>query len=173
MVVQLWWEAEPFAVHIIPVDGITWTLPPLYLMIYLSHKLLPPLPPYMIKKGSKIINSCQLYLQITSTYDLLFDDSSTIHPSFLTGEQPPSWQPQIVWPDNPSPPKHYWKLWNHFLHHHVTAYLNKVSMAQSLTSIRYSFILFKHHFTSHLYRFMDDQMTWFPIQVTSHMGLRP
>jgi hypothetical protein len=42
------------------------------------------------KKRSLAIDRCQLHLQVISLYDLLLNDLTAIHPSFLVGERPPS-----------------------------------------------------------------------------------
>jgi hypothetical protein len=96
--------------------------------------------------------------------DLLTYDLSTIHPSYCVQERPPSRQPKILWPNFPSPPKHYWKSWHHFLHQIVTPLIQTLKLSWSTTPPRYNIIFFKHRQHFQLYRIVGTDVTCFCLQ---------
>jgi len=109
-----------------------------------------------------MINRCRLFLQILSLADMLLYDSQTIHQSYRQGERPPSRQSNIYWPPFDNPPKHYWKLWSHFIRFYVDPLIASSSFSWHANPvIRHKIILFKHRHFFHIYRVVDRDVTEF------------
>jgi len=116
MVAQIWRKTEPLGLHLKPSNNVTWVPAPLHPCDFSIMDLATSI---YDKKGSTIINQCRIYLQIISICDLLLFDTMPIHPDFLNGARPPSRISHILWPDFPRPPSKFWRLWGHFIQHHV------------------------------------------------------
>jgi hypothetical protein len=109
-----------------------------------------------------MINCCRLFLQIISLADMLLYDLQNIHPSYRQGEQPPSRQSTVYWLTFDNPPKHYWKLWSHFIHFYVDPLVASSRFSWCLNPpVRHKIILFKHRQFFHLYRVVDRDVTEF------------
>jgi hypothetical protein len=121
--IKIWKETQLHGVHLRPATGETWLPTPL------SHEdisIMELATGSYNSKGAYLINRCRLYLQVISIMDLLLYNLTAIHPSYLAGEIPPSCQSTLYWPNFPNPPKHYWKLWHHFIHTIVKPLLQKI-----------------------------------------------
>jgi len=161
--VQIWRDTEPFGLHLRPAQGISWTPNPLAPN---DQSLMEIAILQYNKKGSYIINRCRIYLQVILIYDLLLFRSSEIHPSYILGKPPPSCTSEILWLTCPRPPKHYWKLWHHFLHFCIKPMLEKMELLwDSFWLPRYIPSFFKHRLSPHLYRWQEGQMTRFTLGV--------
>lgn len=116
-----------------------------------------------------MINRCRMHLQAVSIYDLL-THKGEIHPDYRNGYRPLSRHSVLVWPDHPSPPKRYWKLWQTFLQLHVTPYINKIDIQwDNKASPRYNISCYKSTNTPYLYNFQPDSMAKFiPITQQRH-----
>jgi hypothetical protein len=104
-------------------------------------------------KGSAMINSCHLYLNLLSIYDLLLYQKFTIHPSFPLGEYPPSQVP-LLWPAYPKPTKTFWN----YLHCYVNPYISTrcLQWSSSVTP-KYKVEHFWHLKIMKLFQFKDGK----------------
>jgi len=113
-------------------------------------------------------DQCRIYLQVISLGDLLLHDTTTIHPSYLMGERPPSRKSSLLWPTPDRPPKHYWKLWGAFLKLHVIPNMGPIQTPwPPRVNHRFTPLFFKHSETPHLYKYDGDALTKYPISVKS------
>lgn len=159
---QFWHDTEPFGLHLCSAPNITLTPNP----ISLHNRSLMEIAVWIYDyKGSSIINRCHIYLQVISTLDLLIFGTQNIHPSYLTGEIPPSRESNILCPPVPCPPKHYWRLRSHFIQFHITP-ITKTTVTDwaSVQIIRYSPLFYKHHFSPHLYQVENNRLTCYHLQ---------
>lgn len=114
---QIWWETKPHRLLLRPATSITWTSTP----FTTNDKALMDITTTVYDKcSSQIIKKCWILLQGFFLVDLLFFYQQTVHLAYDEGEAPPSCISMILWPPIPRPPKHYWKLWVHFLKMHIT-----------------------------------------------------
>jgi hypothetical protein len=112
------------------------------------------------KKGSYIINRCQLFLQVISIYDLFFGDCLSIHPSYMKGLRHPYRISDIAWPDFPSPPNNYWSSWSHFYHFHIVPIMNNLmDLRKPNIPLCCTSCFYKHRFTPHVYQLCDQSLT--------------
>ena len=87
-------------------------------------------------------------------------DLQTIHPSYRHGKRPPSRQSNIYWPSFDNPPKHYWKLWSHFIRFYVDPLIASSRFSWcAKPAIRHKIILFKHRHFFHIYQVVDQDVT--------------
>jgi len=155
-VVQLKHVTEPCGIHMRPASTVTWIPEPLTpedlsLMEIATTKY--------NNRGSAMINQCWLHVQMISIMDLLIYDKSN-----LQGEIPPLRTSIILWPSHPSPPKHFWQLWTHFLHTHIKPLISQTGLQWNrVTTYRYSPSFYKHHFTPHPYQLNAGILTRYPI----------
>jgi len=113
---------------------------------------------------SKMINRCRLFLQIISVYDLLIYKTNRLHPAYIKGEIPISQNSTIAWPAYTRPPKNYWKIWHSFIHFHIEPYVRKLPLQwNSHTSLRFSSSYYKHRYSHHLYKLVNDQLVTFKL----------
>ena len=61
------------------------------------------------------LNACRLYLQITHLSDMTEGDGKTINKNVLTGPKPKYPRFVFKWPNQPSPSKQAWKIWNKYV----------------------------------------------------------
>jgi hypothetical protein len=124
--VQLWSECEPFGIKLRAAPSITWTPHPLtannLFIMDLATKV------YNIQ-DSTMINCCHLFLHIISIANMLTYGLLCIHPFYKAGERLPSRLTTIYWPEFTSPPRHYWKLWHHFIKFYIEPLLDTSSFS--------------------------------------------
>jgi len=157
--VQIWSECEPFGIKLQADRSTVWTPAP---VLTNAIFIMDIATKYYNKKGSNMINRCRLFLQILSLADMLMYDLQTIHPSYRHGERPPSCQSNIYWPSFDNPPKHYWKLWSHFIRFYVDPVIASSTFSWHANPvIRHKIILFKHRHFFHIYRVADRDVTEF------------
>ncbi len=109
-----------------------------------------------------MINRCHLYLWLLSISDMLTYDLKSIHPSYRTGDHPPSRVSTIYWPNLTNPPRHYWKLWHHFLRFHLDPLISSATISWCPNPpLRHKIIFFKRRHFFHLYRVIDTDVTEF------------
>lgn len=136
-------ETQPCGIELRSVDGESWSTIPsspndIALMDIATQK--------NNMRGSTMINRCRLNLLAISFMDLLTYDLKHIHPSYLSRNRLSSQAPTIFWPDFLNPPKHYWKLWPHFIKFHITPLLQ-------LTNLTWD----PHHKPCHTITFPKDR----------------
>ena len=61
------------------------------------------------------INACRLYLQITHLSDMNESNRKTINKNFLTGPKLKYPLSVFKWPNQPSPSKQAWNMWNKYV----------------------------------------------------------
>jgi len=154
---QMWKETEPFGLQLCAAPEAMWThqpqgtgdIPIIDLAIQVYNQ-----------KGANMINRCRFYLNLISIYDLYVYDGSRIHPSYIHREYPPSRIPLAQWPSYPKPPKHYWILWNHFLHFHVPAYRSSIQFQwNTLSQPNYANIFFRHRQRLSIFRVVAEDVS--------------
>jgi hypothetical protein len=117
------------------------------------------------KKGSYIINKCQIYLQVISDIDLLIFEMAEIHPSYMKGTIPPSRVSSILWPQAPTPPKHHWSLWTQFLRFHIKPLIKKENLHwEDVSWYRFRPSFFKHRSIPHLYQHHEGGLMRYPLR---------
>jgi hypothetical protein len=112
-----------------------------------------------------MINRCRIYLQVISILDLLLYGTTTVHPSYVHGDPPPSRIPKITWPNVPKPPAKYWKLWSRVLTINILPLIQTMSIPwKELSDIRYKPRFYKNRYTSHLYIISDGDIIEYKLQ---------
>jgi hypothetical protein len=123
MMKQIRVESEPFGLTLRAHRDAQWFPTPqgingISLMTYASGKY--------DKKSTMLLNKYRMHLQITSLYDMLLYNLSTIHPDILAGRHISSWISTIYWVEVLPPPKRAKELWKDFLTNHIIPYLNSM-----------------------------------------------
>jgi hypothetical protein len=130
--------------NLVALNYALWTVNPGLQSLYLA--LMDIATQKNNLRGSTMINRCRLNLLAISFMDLLTYDLKHIHPSYLSRNRLSSQAPTIFWPDFLNPPKHYWKLWPHFIKFHITPLLQ-------LTNLTWD----PHHKPCHTITFPKDR----------------
>jgi hypothetical protein len=114
------------------------------------------------QKGSKMISRCCLNLQITTLFDIMLYDGTNIHPKYIHGIRPLSRSFILWWPDHPTLPKQYRKLWSSFLHSHILPYIytNQIHWDRTVKP-NYKMTFYKSHTSHHLLSFTVQDRTKF------------
>jgi hypothetical protein len=146
--VQLWRETEPYGLQLRCAPTVSWVPDPI---TSFDKSLMNIAVSKYNKKGSYIINKCRIYLQVLSVMDLLIFGTVEVHPSYMKGTIPPSRVSLILWPQTPTPPKHYWSLWTHFLRFYIKPIIDKENLHwEDVSQYRFRPSFFKHRYTPHL-----------------------